>query len=78
MVAVAQAGAMPEQVMADSVAVVDVVNKDSVAALMLTPETAALVVAVVEVLVRTNKALAAPLLWLSSGEVSRHEIRIPE
>ena len=51
---------MPEQVMADSVAVVDVVNSHKLAQAPM-PEMAELAVAVVEVLVRTNKALAARL-----------------
>lgn len=77
MVVAVQAEAMPEQVMADSVVVVLVANKD-ILALILTPATAALAAVVVGRLVQIIKARAAPLLWLSSGEVSRHEIRIPE
>lgn len=73
----AQAEGMQGLAMADSVAVVLVANKD-ILALILTPATAALAAVVVGRLVQIIKAQAAPLLWLSSGEVSRHEIRIPE
>jgi hypothetical protein len=69
-VVVAQAEAMPEQAMADSVVAAVVANKHRLAQapLLAMVELAA---AVVEVLVRTNKARAAPLPWLSSGEELR-------
>jgi hypothetical protein len=76
-VVVAQAEAMPEQAMADSVAVVDVANRP-LREPMLSQAMVGLAGAGEGLLQLANKARAAPLLWLSSGEVSRHEIRIPE
>ncbi len=72
-----RAEGMQEQAMADSVVAAAVVNQGQLAQM---PSLAMAVLAAVVVgrWVRINKAQPAPLLWLSSGEVSRHEIRIPE